>query len=571
MMDNSPVLIALNLAAAAALLIWAVRLVRTGFERSFGGKLRLWLLRSTGNRLSASATGAVSAIFLQSSTAVAMLLAGFMAARSVGGTAGLAVILGADLGSAIVAQILSSRMVALPPLLLLVGVLFFLRSSQRSYRQIGRILIGLALIFLSLDLIREVSTPLSNSEGALSALVYLSGDPLSAFLLAAAFAWLVHSSVAAILLFATLSAQGVLPLEAALAMVLGANLGGAFIAFILTLEADVSVRRVVSSNLILRGGGAGLTLFFLFQFECHALIPGATAMQQTLNLHLLFNMGLLAIGTPILGPVMRFAEHINVGADAPAAERSDRSALDTSVQNQPARAFACAQRELVEMGNRVEIMFRDAMTLYETYDKTVAQRLRKEKADIDRMSLDLRVYLSGVRSDNPKVDTGTRAFDLSGVAANLESGADTIVRKMVDIARQKNTEEVNFSDAGWRELTDFHDQVLRNMQHGITVLMTEDIGNARELVQQKELIREIEKTLERTHLTRLRAGLTESIETSAIHLDLLRALKMVNTSFAMIAYPLLKVHGELLESRLSDDESDSPVSSLKCDTRPSSL
>ena len=128
------------MAAAAALLIWAVRLVRTGFERAFGGHLRLWLRRSTGNRLSAAATGSVSAIFLQSSTAVAMLLAGFMAAGSVGGTAGLAVILGADLGSAIVAQILNSRIAALTPLLLLLGVLFFLRSSQRSYRQIGRIL-----------------------------------------------------------------------------------------------------------------------------------------------------------------------------------------------------------------------------------------------------------------------------------------------------------------------------------------------------------------------------------------------------------------------------------------------
>ena len=122
-MDTSPVLLVLNLAAAAALLIWSVRIVRTGFERAFGGQLRLWLRRSTDNRLTATTTGTLSAIFLQSSTAVAILLAGFMAARSVGSTAGLAIMLGADLGSAIVAQILNSQIAVLTPLLLLVGVL----------------------------------------------------------------------------------------------------------------------------------------------------------------------------------------------------------------------------------------------------------------------------------------------------------------------------------------------------------------------------------------------------------------------------------------------------------------
>jgi phosphate:Na+ symporter len=553
-MDTSPILLVLNLAAAAALLIWSVRIVRTGFERAFGGQLRLWLRRSTDNRIRATTTGTLSAIFLQSSTAVAILLAGFMAAGSVGSTAGLAIILGADLGSAIVAQILNSRIAVLTPLLLLVGVFLFLRSARSNMRQIGRILIGLALIFLSLDLIRDASVPIANSNAALSALNYLSVDLLTAFLLAAVFAWLVHSSVAAILLFATLSAEGVLPLGAAFAMVLGANLGGAFIAFVLTLQADVTVRRVMTSNLILRGGGAGLTLFLLYQVEGAKLIPGAMPVQQILNLHLIFNLGLLVICLPSLGLVIRLCKMVITDASTSDADSSHRSALDSSVLNQPARAFNCAQRELVEMGNRIEIMIRDSMLLFTIYDDIVAQRLKKEKVEIDRMALDLRMYLAGVRSGNPKVDTGTRAFDLSGVAVNLEAAADTITRKIVVLAKRKQSENVNFSNEGWQELSDFYDRVLRNVQHGIAVLMTEDGGAARELVRQKELIRKIEKQLERAHLMRLRAGAKETIETSSIHLDLLRALKMLNTAFTTIAYPLLKESGELLDSRLSNDD-----------------
>jgi len=282
------------------------------------------------------------------------------------------------------------------------------------------------------------------------------------------------------------------------------------------------------------------------------LIPGSSALQQTLNVHLGFNGALLLVGLALLKPTAQMASLLLPNKPTTQIEGA-RSVLDPKVQNQPARAFACAQRELVDMGNRIEIMLRDTMPLFNQFDEAVVDRLRIEGRAISRMSFDLRVYLSGIRSNDPNEDTGTRAFDLAGVAANLESGADVIARKMVSLARRKHEEKTSFSEEGWIELSEFHDSVLRNVQHGIAVLMTEDIGEARELVAQKGVIREVEQRLERKHLTRLRQGLTESIETSAIHIDLLRSLKMLNTAFAMIAYPLLEEKGELLESRLSTD------------------
>lgn len=549
-MEISPISVVLNLAAAAALLIWAVRLVRTGFERAFGNQLSQRLKRSTNNRFAAASTGAAAAILLQSSTAVAILLAGFMSAGSITGTAGLAIMLGADLGSAIVAQVLTSSISAVTPLLLLIGVLFFLRSSRRFLRQIGRILIGLALVFLSLDLIRGSSAPLLESEGVSSAVAYLSDDLLTAFLLAVVFAWLVHSSVAAVLLFATLAAETVLPEQAAFAMVLGANLGGAFIAFFLTWNADFEVRRVIFGNLLLRGGGAIIALSWLFWLDAGLIVPGTTALQRTLNVHLAFNGALLLIGLGLLKPSAQLVAFF-ISPKNHTNHENIRSALDPTVRNHPARAFSCAQRELVDMGNRIETMLRDTMPLFDHFDETVAEKVRSEQRIVSQMSHGLRVYLSGVRSSDPNEDTGTRAFDLAGVATNLESGADVIARKVVSLARKKHLQKTNFSDAGRRELSDFHDKVLRNVQHGIAVLMSSDLGAARELVEQKEMIRDIEQKFERMHLIRLRQGLVESIETSAIHIDLLRSLKMLNTAFAMTAYPLLKEQGKLLESRLA--------------------
>ena len=550
-MDNTPILFILNMAAAAALLIWAVRLVRTGFERAFGRHLRLWLRRSTANRLASATSGAAAAILMQSSTAVAVLMAGFVSTGAIGSLSGLAIMLGADFGSAIVALILNSRIAAITPLLMLSGVLIFLRSSDRRLRQIGRILIGLALIFMSLDLIRHASLPLTESPGAQAAMLYLAGDALSSFLIAALFAWLVHSSVAAVLLFATLAGQGLLPVEAALAMVLGANLGGSLIAFFLTMKAEATVRRVVWSNLLLRGGGAAIALFALSHVDLPIGWLGGNAGQQALHLHVLFNLALLLCCLPIVGPLMRAARRLVADPVSVTADGNRRSALDPTVQNQPARAFGCAQRELVDMGNRIEVMMRDAIGLFDHHDDAVVQRLRAEMQNVARISLETRTYLSRVRSDDPDEDTGTRAFDLSGIAVNLEAGADMVARKMVDLAKRKDAEGVHFSPEGWRELCDFHDVVLRNVQQGISVLMSEDIGLARELVEQKQKVRELEQNLQRRHLKRLRKGMTETFETSAIHIDLLRALKMLNTSFAMIAYPLLQDKGELLESRLA--------------------
>jgi phosphate:Na+ symporter len=546
-MENSPLLFLLNMAAAAALLIWAVRLVRTGFERAFGSHLRLWLRRSTSNWLTAALCGTLAAILMQSSTAVVVLMSGFVSTGTIGGVAGLAIILGADLGSAIVAQILNAQLGAITPLLLLSGVLIFLRSTNRRLRQIGRILIGLALIFVSLDLIRASSLPLVNSEPALAAMLYLADDTLTAFVIAALFAWLVHSSVAAVLLFVTLAAQGLLPVEAAFAMVLGANLGGAMIAFFLTLKADTIVRRVVWTNVALRGGGAAAALWLISAGHLPTLWLGADAAAQALHLHFAFNLVLLVIFLPLVKPLMRAALVLIPDPATGGATDAHHSTLDTSLQDQPKRAFACVVRELVQMGDRTETMLRQVIQLYDRYDDATAQKLQTDCATVERMSRDVKIYLAGIHGGT----SGTRAFELSGMSVNMEAGADVIARKMVDLAKRKSRDNLEFSQDGWRELSDFHDQVLRNVQHAISVLVSEDLGLARELVEQKENIREIAKALERKHLGRLRKGLSESIETSAIHLDLLRALKALNTSFAMIAYPALLEHGELLESRLS--------------------
>jgi phosphate:Na+ symporter len=546
---NSSIFIVLELAAGAALLIWAVRLVRTGFERAFGGHLRLWLRRSTSNRVRAASCGMVTALLMQSSTAVAILMAGFVSSRAIAAVSGVAILLGADLGSALVAQLLISPVSLVAPLLIVCGVIIFLRSQRRQPRQIGRILIGLGLVFVSLDLIRSASSPLVSNPSVGIVMSYFANEMLLAFTVAALFAWLVHSSVAAVLLFVAMAGQGIMQINAASAMVLGANLGGAMIAVGLTLRADAAVRRAILSNVVLRGGGAALALAILSAAGPLATHLGNSADRQILNLHLAFNVVVVVAGLPIVGIVYRCISQL-VPDKPDLGPGTEVSALDPEALSHPQRALACAMRELVNSAGRVEGMYRKTILLFQKYDEELAREIRADAGRVERIALELRLFLANIKASDDG-NTRSKVFEFAGIASELEAAADVIARKMVGHAEKMARRKQKFSEDGWRELTDFHDSVLRNMQSAVMVLMSADPALARELVEQKEAAREAARRLEKRHLQRLKEGLVESIETSSVHLDMLRAMKEVNTSFAKIAYPTLSESGELLESRLA--------------------
>lgn len=499
----------------------------------------------------AAITGTGAAILLQSSTAVAVLVSNFVSKGSVATGVGLAILLGADVGSAIVAQVLLVRQTFLIPLLLLVGVGLFLRSKNGRARQIGRILIGLSLIFVSLDMIRDAAEPLIDSAGTLAAMQYLGDDAITAFAIGAVFAWAVHSSVAAVLLFVTLVAQGLLPSTGAAAMVLGANLGGAFIAYVLTLSAPMPARQMVVSNLMLRGGGAMVALFVLTRLESPLAWLGQDAAQQTINLHLAFNFCLALFAMPLLGAVAKLAELILPERPDPLEDLQGTSLLDTAPKDDPERALTIAAREILNIGEMVETMLRAAGPLFQLWDASRAQAIAEKHKQVQARHQALKLFLAGLNRDGLGEDDYQRSHDLANIAANLAAASDAVSRNLTDLAQRLNAEGVAFSKQGGLEIGDFHDQVLTNVQLGLNVLMTQNPDAARELVAAKEKVRAVEQRLQREHLERLRVGLVESIETSSIHQEALRVLKQINASFSMIGHPILSETGDLLASRLT--------------------
>jgi phosphate:Na+ symporter len=544
----------LHLAGAVALMLFATRMVKTGVERAYGDVLRHKLRATMRNPIMAVLTGCGLAIALQSSTAVTLLVGSFAGAGIVSGAAGQLAVRGAEIGSALVVKLLTFDLTLLVPLCLIAGTVMFMATERRDWRQLGRILIGVGLLILSLEMIGQASEPLRNSPLMPLIINYFSGDSITTYLMAALITWLFQSSIAAVLLMATLAGRGLITPELGVVLVLGVNLGSSLIAPMLTRAAPPEVRIVPIGNLLMRGLGSLIMLVLIMTFRLDLAFLGKTAPDQIVNAHILFNVLILLAGLPLAGLVYRASEKIVALGSKPepavALEVVELSALNESALDTPSQALANATREVVRVCETVEIMLKRIIELYEDADPAKIKALAALDDRVDRKHAAIKLYLARVTRNRLTEDEALRCQELIGACVKLEQVGDIIVRNMLVHVRKKLERGLEFTPEGWQELCAFHASVLANAHLAFNVLVSRDPETARQLVLEKDLLREREKETSASHFLRLREGTAKSVETSSIHLDTIRDLKQINSLLASIAYPVLEERGLLGGSRL---------------------
>lgn len=552
-MNGSVVL--LHLAGAVALLLWATRMVRTGVERAYGDRLRRRLRNQMQNPLLSVAFGVVLAVALQSSTAVTLLVGSFVGSGLVSGVAGLMAVRGGELGSALVVKILSYNLTLLVPLCLLAGTAIFMTTEQRDWRQIGRILVGIGLLVMSLEMTGQATEPLRESDLLPIIVDYLSKDPITAYLLAALMTWLFHSSIAAVVLLTTFASRGLIHPDLAVVMVLGVNLGSSIIAPILTRNAPAETRVVPLGNLLMRGAGSLIMLILFETFNPSVDLLGSDPVDQVVNAHILFNVLVMLAGIPLSKLVLHATEtlvHLNTNKNVPAQPMAmeQYSALDATVLDRPSQALANATREVVGVCETVEVMLQRIMDLYEKPDQARIDELAAFDDRVDQRHAAIKLYLTRLATKEMTDFESLRMQELLGACVKLEQVGDIIVRNMLAHVQKKMDHHLEFTEEGWSELCEFHRIVLANAHLAFNVLISRDGHTARQLVQEKDRLRDLEKQTNQQHFSRLREGATRSIETSTIHLDTIRDLKQINSLLASMAYPVLEEQGLLGETRL---------------------
>lgn len=549
-----PVAFLIHLAGAVMLLLWAVRMVRTGVERAHGTRLRAALRGARDGTAQMALVGMVLAVVLQSSTAVGILAAGFVTSGILTVPTGIAALLGADLGSALVVKILSFDLSGFIPVLLLVGATMFLKFEARTIRQTGRIVLGIAFVLLSLQMVAQATEPLRDSQLLPGLVGYLRGDPLTAFLVAAVIAWLVHSSVATVLLFVTFASGGMLPLDVAVPMVLGANLGGGIIAVWLTRDMELDARRIPLGNLIFRGTAAVLMLTVTEIVELPITLLGGTEPVQLVNFHLAFNFVLVLVALPFVRPMERLARLL---LPDPAVEAGQEdivpivSTLDRSAVGNPTLALASAKRELLRMGETVAAMYHPLMELMDSGNPARISQIRDLGEQVSRQDTEIKLFIAELNRGHLNEREERLGAELTDFSINLGHIGDVIARNLLSLAQARTQEGLRFSPDGWSELCNLHARVEANMQMSMNVLISGDVASARQLVKEKETLRKLARDSHDNHLERLRNSDSASIDTSDMHLEIVRVLKEINSLLVAVAYPILTESGHLLESRLA--------------------
>jgi phosphate:Na+ symporter len=551
MMDGTLTLI--DLAGSIALLLWGVHMVQSGVQRAFGPNLRRVLGAALGNRFKAFLAGLGITAVLQSSTATGLMVTGFAAGGLVDLVPGLAAMLGANVGTTLIVQVLSFDISRVAPLFVLIGVVMFRRGGITRTRDLGRVGIGLGLLLIALSQLLAILTPYEDVPSLRLLLGMIATVPVIDVIIGAALTWAAHSSVAIVLLTMSFAAQGVVPPQAAFALVLGANLGTALNPlFEAGSTGDPSAKRLPIGNLLNRAVGCILALALLGVIGRWLVSFEPDASRAVADFHTLFNLVMAALFFPVLGPLARLLKWL-LPARAVPTDPSRPVYLDNDALEIPAIAIAAASREALRMADVLETMIRAALEGLDRGDrKSIAETKRLDDV-LDRLNSAIKAYLTSLDHESIDGEDDRRLSEVLAFITNLEHAGDIVERGVAANLAKRAKRNLAFSREGTSEIHGMLQRLATNVRTAAAVFMTDDARAARELLGEKEVFRDLETEATEAHFARIRAGRVESVETSALHLDLLRDLKRINAHIAAAAYPVLEKRGELLSSRLKQD------------------
>ncbi|MBY5719511.1 Na/Pi cotransporter family protein [Rhizobium leguminosarum] len=543
-MDSTIIMI--NLFGAVALLLFGLAQVKDGVSRAFGARLRTGLATGTRGSLRSFLSGLVATIALQSSTATALMTASFVERDLIKPRMAQIVLLGANVGTAITAWIVATGIEWLSPLLILAGIVLCRGRSSTSQGG-GTALIGIGLMLLSLHLLGLATEPMRASPALAAFIGLLDGALPVAMIVSAALAFASSSSLAVVVLILSLASAGVVSAELVIVLVLGANLGGAIPPVVATLSGPVSARRVTLGNLAVRTLGCLIALPLAgYGAELIQMLPFGPA-KLPVDAHLAFNLLLAALAWPFSRPLAALmASLVPDQAEPDSAPKY----LDAQELSTPVVALASATREVLGVGDLIERMLIRVSEAFERNDASKLAEISALEERVDRLQQAVKVYLSKLGREGLSDENARRSIVVIDYAINLEHMGDIIEKGLAEQVAKKISLGLKFSEDGHQELRKLFDLTIDNLRVAQTIFVTRDFNLARQMMEVKVEVRRMEKQSAERHLERLRDGRADSLQTSSLHLDMLRDLKRLNAHIVSVAHPIMDESGLLIESRV---------------------
>jgi len=531
-----------SLFGGVLLLLYGIRQAGEGLQKATGGHMKQVLAFLTKNRFLGLILGIIITVLTQSSSATTVMLVGFVNSGIMSFTQTLGVILGADVGTTITVQIISFKVLDYSVLLIGVGLLMMFAGKRRVWKDLGQGILGFGFIFLSMKIMSDAMVPLKDSEVFRLLLVLLADNPFMGILVAALFTAVVQSSAATIGVALSLSSQGLIDLTHAIPIIFGANIGTCATAIIAGFSGPVEARRVAYTHTLFKVLGVAIFYPFMTQMADFVGRSSTDVMRQIANAHTFFNVALAIIFIPFSGAMARLMEKAVVSRAK--VEPFGPKYLDETVLSTPSLALSQAVREANRMADIVQEMLADTIKAFKERDINLVEEIEETDDKVDRLDRGIRFYLAKLSSASLTDEQSRRELALLAVTSDLENTGDIIDKNLMALAAKRIRGGLRFSSEGFAEITDFHAKVMENLAVAVAAFITNDAELALRVVKNKERMAELEKEYRTAHIERLRQGLKESFETSAIHLDILTNLERINSYATHIAITILESEKE---------------------------
>lgn len=399
---------------------------------------------------------------------------------------------------------------------------------------------------MALKLLVGGAVSMRESELLQEILHALAGEPLMAVLLAAVMTVLTHSGLAIILLVISFAATNIVTPSLALALVIGANLGSVFPPIFATWADGVLARRVTLGNALFRVVGCTLAILFIGEIGSNMTQLGSDPARQIVNFHTALNVFIAAVFLPLTGVAAACATRLMPEPPVPQDPGTPKH-LDRDRVNTPQVALASAAREAVRMGEIVEDMLKKCLAVFKSDDPQMIKEITATDDTVDQLYREIKFYVTDVTRGTLDSPQSRRAAEILSFSMNLEHIGD-IVENLTEIVGKKIKNKLQFSDDGLSEIVAMHEAVITNLSLAVGLFMSGDERMARHLLAEKKRLNEMERQAIDSHMARLRDGWRESMETSGLHIDIIRDLRRIHTHLVAVAYPVLETVSVELES-----------------------
>jgi len=528
-----------SLIGGLALFLFGLRMGGGHLESVAGNRLRYIISRLISNRFKGLAVGALSTVILQSSSATTVMLVSFTSVGLISVLQSLSLILGADIGTTITVQLIALKIYDYALLLVTLGFLMTLMNKDTRGYRIGGVILAFGFIFFGMSVMSQAVSPLKNHPQATHLLMSLGDKPIWGIIVSALFTGIIQSSAATLGLVLTLSLQGlIVDLSTAIPLILGANIGTCATALLASLSANTEGKKVAWGHTVFKITGVVIMFPFIRPVADVFSHTSGDITRHIANIHTFFNVGMAFLFIPFIKIYDKFLQML-LPQSEPAPKAFAPRYLEPSLLQSPDLALGQATREILRMADIVFDMVKNTMTVYRNNDEDLYRQLVSQDDKVDLLEESITPYLTKLSQKELNSQQGDREIALLFIASELEQIGDLVSKKLMVYARKKIDEPYYFSDEGFDEISQFHAEVVTTLQMTINAFASWDRTLAEKVIERRKRLSLEENRLHRAHIDRLHKGLKETLDTSAIHMDLISDLNRINLHASKIAYAVL--------------------------------